>query len=138
MNTRAIEGSVPVVTRPAMLASGDDIVASRKFLDDLDVGGEAGSGVVAPLSQGLPLPIFDGINTRLSVNFHRYGLNRGFKRWKPSQHFDVNQRSLADIEQPFAIGHRQVTANIVLEPYVFAMLGLDRKKIVARNLQCSS
>jgi hypothetical protein len=49
----------------------------------------------------------------------------------------MDQLPLAYIEQPFAIGHRQVTADMVLEPYVFTMLGLDRKEVVARSLQCS-
>ena len=35
---------LPVAARPAVVAQGADIVARRKFLDDLDIGGEAGAG----------------------------------------------------------------------------------------------
>ncbi len=32
---------LPVAARPAVMARGADVVASREFLDDLDIGGEA-------------------------------------------------------------------------------------------------
>ena len=35
---------LPIAARPAVVAKGADVVAGRKFLDDLDIGGETGAG----------------------------------------------------------------------------------------------